>query len=246
MGRPRDAAVKVQIDLKGKPGGDPSRRPQLVTVEFACVVCKKPGSAETRRPNAFNPPKTCSADCSSALVRKNAEALVRYAIGRDNTPSVGSISQQMAERVIAANTWREQAEIGRVRKVEIVCAHCGRAAVNFTSHKSSTNVSKFCSRECKASDNAGLPKGIICPSPTKTSHVTYDESRQAADKMTAQLLLLGDTEGVVAYECSCGKWHVGHPSKEAWNQSARAAIARMNEMTLDLIQYRKGLKRRYG
>lgn len=233
-------------DFKGKSGGDPSRRPQMMTVNFACVICKKPGSAATRRPNAFKPPKTCSSECASALVRKEAEGLVRYAIGRNNTPALGAISQQMAERVIAANTWREQAEIGRVRKVSITCAHCGQASENFTSHKPSTSVSKFCSRECKASDNAGLPKGVICPSPTKIAHFDFGESEQAAQKMNAQLMLEGDTEGVVPYLCSCGKWHVGHPSKEAWNQSAKAAIARMNEMTLALVPYRRGLKRRYG
>ena len=234
-------------DFKGKSGGDPSRRPPSVTVNFSCVICNRPGSAETKRPNHFKPPKTCSSDCASALVRKEAEGLVRYAIGRNNTPQSGSISQLMAGQVIAANNWREQAEVGRVRKVNITCVHCGKTAANFTNHKSSnTHVSRFCSFECKSSDAANLPKGVICRSTNKTAHLILEDAQKSAGALNAKLVLEGDTEGVVPYLCSCGKWHVGHQSKGAWHQSVVAAIACMNERTLTLVQYRKGLKRRYG
>lgn len=247
MGRPGSAALnKMSTDFKGVAGGDPARRPQYVTVYFHCVVCNKPGSADTKKPTHFNPPKTCSADCALALVRKTAEGLIRYEIGRNNAPQLGSISQRMAKQVIVANTWREQAEIGRVRKVQIVCAHCEQESENFTSHRSSNVVSKFCSRECKASDDAGLPTGVICLSITKTAHLTFEEAQQAAVNMNVKLLSEGDAEGVTPYLCSCGKWHVGHGSKNAWYNSAKAAIASMNERTIALVQYRKGLKRRYG
>lgn len=234
-------------NFKEKTGGDTSRHPQSVTVYFSCVICNRPGSAATKRPNSFKPPKTCSSDCGSALVRKEAEGLVRYAIGRNNTPQSGSISQLMAGQVIAANNWREQAEIGRVRKVNITCVHCGTETTHFTNHKSSnSHVSRFCSVECKLSDDANLSKGVICRSTNKTAHLALEDAQIAAQSLNAQLVVEGDSEGVVPYLCSCDKWHVGHPSKGAWHQSAVAAIVRMNERTLILVQYRKGLKRRYG
>lgn len=233
--------------FRGKAGGDPSRRPQPVTVTFHCVICGRLGSAKTKKPKSFTPPKTCSSECTSALVRKEAEGLIRYAIGRNNTPQSGSISRRMAGQVIAANNWREQAEIGRVRKVQIVCVHCGNEAENFTNHKSSNaHVSKFCSWDCKVSNDANLPPGVICRSPEKTAHLSLDEAQQSATYLNTQLILAGDTEGVIPYLCSCEKWHVGHSSKAAWHEPAMAAIAYMNERTLALVQYRKGLRRRYG
>ena len=248
MGRTGSAAVKLMSEeFKGKSGGDPSRRPQPVIVNFHCVICNRPGSAETKRPNYFKPPKTCSSDCASALVRKEAEGLVRYALGRSNAPQSGSISRRMAGQVIAANNWREQAEIGHVRKVHIVCAHCGDPSVNFTNHKSSSaHVSRFCSWECKASNDANLPTGVICRSTDKTAHLTLDDAQRSATYLNAQLLLTGDTEGVIPYLCSCEKWHVGHESKAVWHGPAKAAIAYMNDLTITLVQYRKGLRRRYG
>lgn len=234
-------------EFKGKSGGDPSRRPQSVTVNFHCVICNRPGSAETKKPNYFKPPKTCSSDCASALVRKEAEDLVRYAIGRNNTPPSGSISRRMARQVIAANKWREQAEIGHIRKVHIVCAHCGEPSVNFTSHKSSnSHVSRFCSGDCKSSNDANLPAGVVCRSTEKIAYVALEDAQQYAKYFNTQLLLKGDLEGVTPYLCSCGNWHVGHESKAAWNDPANAAIAYMNTLTLNLVQYRKGLRRRYG
>jgi hypothetical protein len=246
MGRKGSTAVKnMSEQFKGISGGDPSRHPEPVTVTFHCVICGKPGSAKTKKPKHFTPPKTCSSDCTSALVGREAESLIRYAIGRNNTPQSGSISRQMARQVIAANIWREQAEIGRVRKVRIVCVHCGKESENFTTHKSSnTQVSRFCSWDCKKSNDANLPTGVICRSSGKTAHLTFDEAQQSAMYLNTQLILVGDIEGVIPYLCSCEKWHVGHSSKSAWHEPAKAAIACMNERTLDLIQYRKGLRRR--
>lgn len=230
--------------FKGRAGGDPSRRPPLVTVHFHCIICNKPGSGETKRPNHFQTPKTCSTDCASALARKEAEELIRSVLGGNNAPQSGSISQRMAEEVLTASNWMEQAEKGRVRKINIICAHCGHAADNFTNTLTSNkNVSRFCSWECKASNSEGLPAGVICRSPKKFSHATFEESQLAATAVNAQLLLAGDMEGVTPYLCSCGSWHVGHDSKNGWLLPAQAAIAFMSDRTMALIQQRKNLRR---
>lgn len=226
--------------FKGRAGGDPSRRPQMVTVSFQCAICHEPGTAATKRPNSFQPPKTCSTDCASTLVRQEAEHLIQEVLGRSDTPQSGSISQRMAEEVMAANSWMEQAEHGRVREVSIICAHCGKASKNFTASMSSNkSVSKFCSRVCKSSHDEGLPSGVVCQSPRKASHATFEEAQIAAASMNALLMFEGDVEGVTPYLCSCGRWHVGHDSKNAWLLSAQTAIAFMTDRTVVLAKRRK-------
>jgi hypothetical protein len=235
----------MSTQFKGVAGGDPSRHPPRVIVNFYCVICNKPGSAETKRANHFTPPKTCSSDCAAALVRKEAEDLIRYALGRTNAPSLSGISQRVAEEVISAHNWMGQAEVGAVRKIRITCAHCEKETENFTTHRhSNTHVSKFCSWVCKASNAAGLPTGVICRSPRKMSHRTLEEAQRGASDASAMLLLKGDMEGVTPYLCSCGKWHVGHKSKAAWLLPAEATIAYINGKTLTVIQQRKSLRRK--
>jgi hypothetical protein len=222
--------------FKGKPGGDPSRRPPLVSVVFNCLVCGKEGSAETRKPEFFVAPKTCSTECSSSLTRREAQDLIIETLGE--VPSHGSIPQNMAVELLAAQDWMKQAESGRVRKVSITCAHCGQPAYKFTHVTASNNknVSRFCSGDCKESSLHGLPFGAICRSPRKAAQTTYAAAVEAATEMNIKLHLEGDTEGVQPYECACGNWHVGHRSKRIWLDAARVVLAIVTDKTVILAK----------
>lgn len=228
--------------FKGKQGGDPSRRPPVVEVIHHCQVCGKKGSSETRKPEFFTPPATCSSECSSALTRMEAQNVIREILG--DAPERGSIPQKMAVELLAAYSWMKQAEAGRVRRVEITCAHCGKPADRFThaTAQKTKNVSRFCSDDCKESSNHGLPFGVICRSPQKSSQSTLSEAITASTEMNAQLLLEGDTEGVQAYECSCGNWHIGHRSKRVWLDAAREALVILTARTVALTQQTKKVK----
>lgn len=228
--------------FKGKQGGDPSRRPPIVEVIHHCQVCGKQGSSETRKPEFFTPPATCSSECSSALTRMEAQNIIREILG--DAPERGSIPQKMAVELLVAHDWMVQAEAGRVRKVEITCAHCGKHAARFTHVTAPNNksVSKFCSGDCKESNLHGLPFGVICRSPNKSSHATLPEASTVSADMNTQLLLEGDTEGVQPYQCSCGKWHVGHRSKRVWLDAAREALVILTARTVALTQQTKKVK----
>lgn len=220
--------------FKGKQGGDPSRRPPVVEIIHHCQVCGKQGSSETRKPEFFTPPATCSSECSSTLTRMEAQNIIREILG--DAPERGSLPQKMAVELSAAYSWMKQAEAGRVRTVQITCAHCGQPANRFThaTAQKTKNVSRFCSDDCKESSIHGLPFGVICRSPNKFSHATLPEAITVSTDMNTQLLLEGDTEGVQPYQCSCGKWHVGHRSKREWLDAARESLVIITERTVSL------------
>lgn len=228
--------------FKGLRGGDPSRRPPITVITFDCKICGQECSAETRKPEFFIVPATCSSECSSALIRKQAQAVILEFLGE--VPSEGSIPQKMAVELLVAHNWMVQAETGRVRRVEITCAHCGKHAdrFNHATSPNNKNVSKFCSGDCKESSIHCLPSGVICRSPQKSSQSTLPEAVIAATEMNAKLLLEGDVEGVQPYECSCGKWHVGHRSKRIWLDAAREALAILTERTAAMAQQTKKAK----
>lgn len=230
----------MEKKFKGIQGGDPSRRPPIVVMTFHCQMCGKEGSAETRKPEFFIPPKTCSSECSSSLTRKQAQDIICEVMG-DEAPDTGSLPQKMAVELLVAHDWMVQAEAGRVRRIQINCAHCGKPADRFA-HASSRNnksVSKFCSGDCKESSIHGLPFGVICRSPQKSSQPTFSEAVTAANAMNAKLLLEGDLEGVQPYECSCGNWHVGHRSKRVWLDAAKVTLSILTERTVAMAQQTK-------
>lgn len=222
--------------FKGKQGGDPSRRPPVVEVIHHCQVCGKQGSSETPKPEHFTPRATCSSECSSALTRMEAQNIIREILG--DAPEGGSIPQKMAAELLVAYNWMKQAEAGRVRRVQITCAHCGNSADRFThaTAQKTKNVSRFCSDDCKESSNHGLPFGVICRSPKKSLQATFNEAITVSADMNTQLLLEGDKEGVQPYECSCGKWHVGHRSKREWLDAGRVTLSIITERTLAMTR----------
>jgi hypothetical protein len=144
----------------------------------------------------------------------------------------------MAAEVLSAYEWFVQAQNGKVRKVEITCAHCGKAATRFshTTARNNKSVSKFCSRDCKDSSIHQLPAGVICRSPRKSAQTTLEAATMAASKMNIKLHAEGDIEGVQPYECSCGNWHVGHRSKRLWLDAARLALASLTDRTAALAK----------
>lgn len=229
----------MEEKFKGMRGGDPSRRPPITVMTFHCQFCGKECSAETRKPEFFIPPATCSSECSSALIRKQAQELILEVLGE--VPSEGSLPQKMAAELLVAHDWMVQAEAGRVRRVEITCAHCGKHADRFNHATAPNNksVSKFCSGDCKESSINGLPFGVICRSPQKSSQSTFSEAVTAATGMNEKLILGGDTEGVQPYECSCGNWHVGHRSKRVWLDAGREALAILTERTAAMAKQTK-------
>lgn len=229
--------------FKGVQGGDPSRRPPITVIMSDCLICGKQSSSETRKPEFFIPPKTCSSECASTLVRKQAQDLIREVMG-DEAPVTGSLPQKMAVELLVAHDWMVQAEAGRVRRIRINCAHCGKPADRFAHATSRNNksVSKFCSGDCKESSIHGLPFGVICRSPQKSSQPTFPEALTAATEMNTRLLLEGDTEGVQPYECSCGNWHVGHRSKRVWLDAARETLSILTERTVAMAPQTKKLR----
>jgi hypothetical protein len=77
---------------------------------------------------------------------------------------------------------------------------------------------------------------VICRSPRKEAHLTEEEAKKVAERLSKKLLLEGDSEGVEAYACTCGQWHTGHLSKREWLEAATTAINLLNEKTIFLIQ----------
>lgn len=228
--------------FKGKQGGDPSRRPPVVEVIHHCQVCGKLGVYETRKPEFFTPPATCSSECASALTRMEAQNIIREILG--DAPERGSVPQKMAVELLAAYRWMKQAEAGRVKTVQVTCAHCGKSTNRFihATARKTKNISRFCSDDCKESSNHGLPFGVICRSPNKSSHATLPEALAVSADMSSCLLAEGDNEGVHPYQCSCGRWHVGHRSKREWLDVAREALSIMTERTVSLVQQVKKTK----
>jgi hypothetical protein len=165
-----------------------------------------------------------------------AQNIIREIMG--DAPESGSIPQKMAAELLLAYNWMKQAEAGRVRRVQITCAHCGKPADRFihATAQKIKNVSRFCSDDCKESSNHGLPFGVICRSPKKSSQATFTEATTASIEMNALLLAEGDTEGVQPYECSCGNWHVGHRSKRVWLDAAREALEIITERTVSMVK----------
>lgn len=232
----------MEEKFKGVRGGDPSRRPPIIVMTFHCEVCGKECSAETRKPEFFIPPATCSSECSSALSRQQAQDLILEVLGE--APTCGSLPQKMAVELLVAHDWMVQAEAGRVRRIEITCAHCGKPADRFAhvTARNDKSVSKFCSGDCKESSIHGLLFGVICRSPQKSSQTTLPEAVIAATEMNAKLLLEGDVEGVKPYECSCGNWHVGHRSKRVWLDAAREVLSIFTERTVSMAHQTKKVR----
>jgi hypothetical protein len=225
-------------EFKGKQGGDPSRRPPLVTIAYQCLFCLKDCEAVTRKPDYFDVPNSCSNECEAALIREKAKLFVREILGESDVPERGDIPQRIAEEVIQAHRWLQKAENREVKIVSIVCAHCKKPADKFafSNSKVKNGPSIYCSFACRESKATKLPKGVICRSPRKESHPNAKEAREVADKLNRLLILEGDTEGVAPYACTCGRWHTGHQSKLQWLEAASAAIAILNEKTTALAQ----------
>lgn len=222
------------VSSKGKRGGDPSRIPPLVTLTYACVICGKTGEVETRKPQHQPLPKTCSTSCASALVRESAKAVILQFLSR--TPETGDIPQNIAEELMKAYNWLQNAEAGQVKNVRLSCKHCGAAFTAFISKnsKGSSEASKFCSFACRDSNASNLPEGVVCSAPRKAGHATEVEAVAVAEKMNSRLFLEGDEEGVQPYACSCGKWHTGHKSKRDWLDAAQETITLVNKKTFAL------------
>ena len=223
--------------FKGKRGGDPNRKPPVVTVSYNCLFCLTTCEAETRKPECFEPPRTCSSECEAALIRKEAKTLIFEVLPNADLPADGDIPQRIAEEVLQAHRWYGKAQLGEVKVVGIICTHCKNPADKFTfkNSKVKNGPSVYCSFACRESKASKLPSHVVCRSPRKESHATEQEAQEIADKLNVRLSGEGDGEGVQPYACTCGKWHTGHYSKRLWLEAATTAISLLNELTAAAI-----------
>lgn len=155
-----------------------------------------------------------------------AKTIITETLTTSNVPESGVIPQSIAQEVVLVHGWLEKTKLGQVITVSVVCAHCGRTADKLVMKNSRIKKGQpdYCSFACRESKINKLPKGMICRVPNKEWHTTLEEAETVAAKVSAQLLTIGDSEGVVAYSCTCGRWHTGHVSKHEWLVAAQNTI----------------------
>lgn len=224
-------------EFKGMAGGDPSRMPPMVNIEWSCKVCGKAEVIQTRRPRAITIPDHCSALCEDLQHEGNAREIVRTRLNM-KLPEAHLLRSGVFRSIVKYGTMLEQVEknIKSVNRSYAVCPHCKKNAEHFRDVRDkSTKRIAFCSANCAQSAKAKLPSGVVCANTTKKKFDTGVEAEAAVASANAELVSEGE-EKMIAYACVCGKWHFGHQSKadaEDLAMSARNALKELLNKAFD-------------
>lgn len=211
-------------EFKGVAGGDPSRMPPMVDVEWSCKHCNKVSIIQTRRPKGVTFPDYCSPVCEDLSFEGLARKMVKTRLN-DTLPEAHLLRSGIFRSVVKYGTLLERAEIkiSLVVRTYAICPHCKKNGVHFRdSRDKSTQRISFCSANCAQSAKAKLPEGIICANPLKKRFNSEAEAEVAVASANTELVSEGE-EKMIAYACICGKWHFGHQSKADAENSAMTA-----------------------
>lgn len=223
-------------DFKGVPGGDPSRMPKSVTVKFECKHCHKVAQVETRKPRGYTAPDYCSGTCKhDALTEVVRELLAERGYEIDiNWRAARAFAILYGKKRDLFGQLSANPELIRQGKYAIrmfPCQHCGTAFSRVVETRL-YNPARYCSEACRGSSRGKLPFGLICHSPyKKMSGETREDMEATLATVNKELAEEGDTEGLIAYSCTCGKWHAGHDSRREWDEQS---LALMDDLDRDL------------
>lgn len=230
----------MSAEFKGIKGGDPSRKPKPVIVTYTCKHCGQSNECETRIPNKFTPPDYCNGQCKmQAGVSKVIHDLSDN--GYENIdPS--TINQQWAAKYNSLNhtLTMMKSNLHLVVNGEYTCslAKCAQCEVVAPRvHKSQgEQAPKYCSYECRASAQKGLPTGTFCRSVHKQIAMdTLEQMEEELVRVNRELAEAGDHEGLTPYLCTCGKWHGGHNSKAAFDAPVLDLIKKVEDELYTLV-----------
>lgn len=169
--------------------------------------------------------------------RAQAESIIRRTV-QFQIPANSSIPQSLVNDVLQFHDYLKHAERSQLRKINIICAHCGKEATKFLPVSSKDVVSTYCSSECRQSKLNHLPAGVVCRTPRKTAYATLDEAKAAALVTNARISGEGDSQGVQPYECICNNWHNGHkeaPIQLELKEAANSTVAILTHKIMELL-----------
>lgn len=218
-------------EFKGQPGGDPSRMPPMVELEWSCKTCGKTDTIQTRKPKSVTIPEYCGATCSDLQYEPEARELVLTRLGAE-LPETHLISSGVFRSVVKYGNLLTLAEKSpsRVIAFDVLCPQCNETTTHYRSKNEAPRKGKhFCSATCGQSSRAKLPVGISCRNAFKKRFSTEAEAVEAVTLANIELAQ-GDKEDMVAYACTCGSWHFGHLSKAIAEKQAMAARDALKDM----------------